>query len=460
MPITRAQEPDLSRELRMYRRHRQALMHRLPDGLVFVLGGQELVRNGDVHYPFRQKSHFLYLTGVEAPDYALLLNPQQGEELLLIPRITQAHRVWLGEIPSLKQSKQLYGVHRVAYLDQVPDLFKDKRDALRIYGDTESLNYLKTQIGDFEKNTQDFEESMSELRVLKSQEEIAYLLLANRMSAKGHLAAMAAARPGLYEYQVQAILEQAFRHAGLTHNSYNSIVATGKNSAVLHYQQNKARLKRGDLLLVDAGAEYKGYAADITRTFPVSGRFSPRQREVYEIVLNTQKLCIAQLRPGLAMIDLHLLSARLILEGLKHLRLIKGTIDTNLELGVDRVFYPHGLSHTLGLDVHDVVGDKRHRIKVPYRRALRNRPRIRFDRQLKAGNVITIEPGLYFIPALLQSPSIRTRFKDTVDFDRAERFLSLGGVRIEDDLLIGKTGCQNLTTVPREISDIEAACQK
>ena len=438
----------------MYRAHRRALAKRLPDGLIFIEGGREVLRNHDVTYPFRQKSNFLYLTGIEAPDYALLLNPATGEEILFVPRIDQKHRVWLGDIPGLKESKARFGIRTVAYRDELRTVLKRGKQR-RVYGDKDSLRALVPVRAAFEKDSAGFAEAMSELRVVKSAEELTLLRQANRVSAAGHHAAMAATRPGMAEYQVQAELELAFRRAGLRHNAYESIVAAGPNSAVLHYHANTARLRRGDFLLIDAGAECKGYAADITRTFPVSGVFSPRQRDIYSVVLTTQKRCISKLMPGVSIGDLHVESARVILQGLKDLRLITGSVDTALESGAYRVFYPHGLGHTLGLDVHDVVGGKKRQV----RRRLPGDPVVRVDRILEPGFVVTMEPGLYFIPALLGDRELRKKYRGLIDFSKAERFIPLGGVRIEDDVAITPTGHQNLTTVVKEIEAIEAVCR-
>lgn len=439
-----------------YRTHRLELLRRLSDGWIFVRGGQEIVRNHDVHYTFRQHSHFLYLTGIEDPGYALFLNPETGEERLFIPRIDQKHRVWSGNVPGVTESKALYGVRRVAYLDEIGRWIRPRKRQ-PIYGDKASLAFLATHIGPFQKDSREFEEALSELRIVKSEAELELIAYANRASAAGHIAAMAASRPGMAEYQLQAVLEARFRDAGLRHNAYDSIVAAGPNSAVLHYHANQSRLKKGDWVLIDAGAECKGYAADITRTFPINGKFTTRQKDVYNIVLAVQKMGISLLGPGVSMLDLHLESVKMILEGLKSLKIVSGSVDTLLETGVHRVFYPHGLSHTLGLDVHDVTGGKKCQGK---KRKLPGDMALRFDRILERGFVVTMEPGLYFIPTLLHDPKIRKKYRSQINFERAERFIPLGGARIEDDIAITDYGHRNLTTVPKEIADIEAICSK
>jgi len=289
--------------------------------------------------------------------------------------------------------------------------------------------------------------------VVKDAGEIALLREASAATAAGHAAAMRRARPGWFEYQVQAELEREFARAGCTQVGYGSIVAAGANAAVLHYQANDARLRKGELLLVDAGAECHGYTADVTRTFPVSGRFTVRQREVYEIVLAAQERCIDAARAGRTSLDLQRLSEEVLAEGLRGLRLLKGSVDELVETEAVRVFYPHGIGHSLGLDVHDVDGGKRRQLPRP------RVAKVRFRARLEPGFVITIEPGIYFMPALLHDPRVRRQHRGRVDFARAEAWLPLGGVRIEDDVVVRRSGPPvNLTRVPKTVAGVEAAC--
>jgi Xaa-Pro aminopeptidase len=222
---------------------------------------------------------------------------------------------------------------------------------------------------------------------------------------------------------------------------------------VLHYHANRDRLRAGDLLLIDAGAEHDGYTADVTRTFPVSGRFAPRQRDVYEVVLRAQQRCIERARAGTTSIELQLLSEVALAEGLREIGLLKGPVDELVETQAVRVFYPHGIGHSLGLDVHDAEGGKRRRLPKP------RRGNLRFRARLEPGFVITVEPGVYFNPALLGDPELRRRHRGRVDFARAEALVGMGGVRIEDDVLVRPSGPpRNLTPVPKTVAEVEAAC--
>ncbi len=438
-----------------YQSLRENLGRRLPDGLTLLSGGSYVPRNHDVDYVFRQKSDFLYLTGVEEPGCALLIDPKRKRHTLFMPRIDNNHRVWLGHVPSADEAKGLYGFSRVMYLDQLAgELKKARAGYKRAYSDDAAYKKAKDALKLPNKSAA-LRDALDELRACKTEGELGLMRRASDVSGLAHKAVMKAARAGMREYEVQSVFESACLRAGLKHLAYPSIVAAGANGAVLHYHANNAELRDGDMLLIDAGAEFKGYAADITRTFPVSGRFTRRQRDVYSIVLEAQKRCIEAARPGVVSADLHVLSMRVIAEGLKSLGLLRGDTDGLVEGGAVRLFYPHGLTHMLGLDVHDVTGGKKRVMPNP------TKVPVRFVAKLEPGFVITMEPGVYFIEALLKDPALRRKHKASIDFDKAETFLDFGGVRIEDDVVIQPEGPPlDLTDVPKEIADVEAACER
>lgn len=417
-----------------YRDLRRALARRVGgDALIHLEGGKPIPRNFDVDYVFRQNSDFLYLTGVEEPGCHLVLDPKTKRETLFVPRIDNHHRVWEGHVPGPDEAKKIFGVDRVMYADELTKVVGRRKTA------------PKARLRD----------ALDELRACKTDAELELMRRANRVSGAGHRAVMAATRAGMKEYEIQALFEIECLKSGLKHLAYPSIVAAGVNSAVLHYRRNDATLKAGELLLIDAGAELRGYAADITRTFPADGIFSRRQRDVYEIVLATQKSCTDRARVGVVSADLHVHSMRVIAEGLKSLGLLRGETDGLVEGGAVRLFYPHGLTHMLGLDVHDVTGGKKRKMPNP------TKVPVRFVAKLEPGFVITMEPGIYFIEALIKDPALRAKHKGSVDFAKAESFLDFGGIRIEDDVVIQAEGPPlNLTDVPKEIADIEAACAR
>ena len=391
-----------SEHMSHYKQLRSALAQKLSgDALILLDGGKPVPRNFDVDYTFRQNSDFLYLTGVEEPNCHLVIDPKTRRETLFVPRIDNHHRVWEGHVPSPAEARKLFGVDRVMYADEMKKTLGRRKVV------------AKAKLRD----------ALDDLRACKTTEELALMKRANDVSGSAHRAVMAAARPEMKEYHLQSVFEAECLREGLKHLAYPSIVATGANGAVLHYRRNDAELRDGDLLLIDAGAEDKGYAADITRTFPVNGRFSNRQRDVYEIVLAAQKSCIERARPGAISADLHVHSMRVIAEGLKSLGLLKGETDGLVESGAVRLFYPHGLTHMLGLDVHDVTGGKRRVLPNP------TKVPVRFVAKLEPGFVITMEPGVYFIAALLQDKDLRRKHKASVDFAKAETFLDFGGGR-------------------------------
>lgn len=441
--------------MRHYRDIRKGLAKRLPDGLILVSGGVPVTRNHDVEFVFRQKSDFLYLTGVEEPGCLLLLDPKRGKETLFMPRIDNHHRVWLGHVPSPREARALYGVSNTLYTDELPKALKAARGGYRkLYADAEALQKAKAG-AKLPAAPAELRDALDELRACKTEGELELMQQAADVSSKGHREVMRRTRPGMYEYEIQAIFEGECLKAGLKHLGYPSIVAAGRNGAVLHYGANNARLKKGELLLIDAGAEHKGYSADITRTFPADGRFTRRQKDVYSIVLEAQKSCIERARPGIVSADLHVHSMTVIAEGLKSLGILKGETSGLVEGGAVRLFYPHGLTHTLGLDVHDTLGGKKRKLPNP------TKIPVRFVARLEPGFVVTMEPGVYFIDALLKDPALRAKHKGSVDFRKAESFLDFGGVRIEDDVVVQREGPPRiLTSVPKEIADVEEACRR
>jgi Xaa-Pro aminopeptidase len=277
----------------------------------------------------------------------------------------------------------------------------------------------------------DVRAALGEMRLIKDEAELNIMREAGRISAEAHIRAMRAAKPGRNEYEIEAELLYHFYRNGSRHPAYGSIVASGANATCLHYHENNRLMEDGDLLLIDAGCELGGYAADITRTFPVNGRFSGPQKDIYELVLAAMQASFAQVKPGVQRIAYHDQAVRVLTQGLADLDILKGTVDGLIEQEAYKQFYMHGTGHWLGLDVHDAgeyrVGGE--------------------SRLLEAGMVLTVEPGLYFRPLLADSPSHYVKV--------SEPFLHIG-VRIEDDLVVTADGYENLTALaPKTVSEIE-----
>ncbi|MDD3352121.1 Xaa-Pro aminopeptidase [Zoogloea sp.] len=409
-------------------------------GVAIIPTAPERIRNRDTHYSYRFDSYFYYLTGFREPEAVLVLVADANPRSLLFCRSKDMEReIWDGYRCGPEAARDTFGfdeAHPVAELDEQlgvllanqPTIFHsvgydsdwDKRvtDALnRVRGQARAGVHAPAQI-------RDIRSLLDEMRLIKDDAEIAVMRRAADISASAHRRAMQATRPGVWEYQVEAELLHEFRRHGSQAPAYGSIVAGGANACVLHYVENDCLLKDGELLLIDAGCELDGYASDITRTFPVNGRFSGPQRAAYELVLAAQDAAIQATRAGASWNAPHDAATRVLAQGFIDLGLLRGTLDGVLESGSYRQFYMHRTGHWLGLDVHD-AGE--------YKLGGEWRP-------LTAGNVLTIEPGCYIRPA------------DGVP----EAFWNIG-IRIEDDALVTEDGCVLITSAaPKSIADIEA----
>ena len=422
-------------------RRRRQLMQAAGEGAILILpAAAERIRSRDTHYPYRQDSDFWYLTGCVEPDAVLVLVPgrKHGESILFCRERDPEREGWDGPRLGPEGAVEVLGVddaYPVSDIDDIlPGLLEGRRrvhyhlgrDAefdLKLIG---WLNRVRAQVRQGAQPPQEFLELghlLDEQRLFKSAEEVKLMQRAADISVQAHRAAMRAARPGVHEYELQAEVERVFRMHD-AQPAYASIVGAGANACILHYRDNRAKSRDGELVLVDAGAEYRGYAADITRTFPVGGRFSKEQRSLHDLVCAAQAAALAQARPGVAYEAGHEAAVATLAEGLLSLGLLKGTLETVVTRGDYKRFYRHKTGHWLGLDVHD-VGE--YRIDGE-------------SRLLEAGMVFTIEPGLY-IP---------------VDADVPAKWRGIG-IRIEDDVLITADGHRVLTAaLERSADEVEA----
>jgi Xaa-Pro aminopeptidase len=464
---------------------RQRFAEALGDGLAIIPGARETLRNGDVHHEFRQESDFYYLTGFDEPDAVALFNPSHPKEpyvLFVRPRDRQLE-VWNGRRAGVEGAIGTYGANSAYPIEQLDQKLREyavDRSALfyrlghaaydaRITRLLIELRPLRGRGHTVPRRLEDPGPILHEMRLRRSPAELVRQRRACEISRDGHLEAMRFAAPGLYEYQVQAAMEFVFRCAGSPRNGYPSIVASGPNACILHYSENRRRLESGDLLLIDAACEYGYLGADITRTFPVSGRFTAPQRAIYELVLGAQLAAIEAARPGNRYEAIHDAARRVLTEGLVSLGLLPRGVDESLAMHHYREFYMHGTGHWLGMDVHD-VGD--------YRRE-------RQSRALEPGMVLTVEPGLYFDP---DRETVTFHLREYSEVEMSERRDRLGmtaakaledeekaraeaiewpvprefrgiGVRIEDDLLITADGHEILTAgTPKTVDEVERAC--
>ena len=433
----------------IYRDRRTAVLRQMRaqtgGGLALVPTATELARNRDSLFPFRHDSYFYYVSGFPEPEavVALTAGPDGDRQLLFCREKNEEREIWDGFRYGPDAAREIFGfdeAHPIAELDKIlPNLAADRPAVYTPLGLfapwdrkisdllNEVRNRARTGVSAPEEIV-DVRQALDALRLVKGKEELALMRRAAAISSAAHKRAMERTRVGWHEYQVEAELVHEFLQSGAQAVAYPSIVAGGPNACVLHYRDNNRQLQDGELLLIDAGCEYQGYASDITRTFPVNGRFSGPQKAIYELVLAAQSACIEAVRPGSDFHDYHKVAERVLAQGYIDLGLCRGTLDEVLETGGYKQFYMHRAGHWLGMDVHDAG---LYQVKGA-------------SQKLAPGMVLTVEPGTYIRPA------------ENV----AEEFWDIG-VRIEDDVLVTATGIENLTvTAPKSVADVEAACMR
>lgn len=429
----------LSAELKQ---RRQQLLDVLPPDTVVLLRGASLVtRSHDTEYPFRQSSDFYYLTGIEEPDAWLMMisGQKQREFLFVLPRDAE-QEVWHGRRLGIEQAGQVSAIRQVYELSELNrkvlnTIGQYPKLAWSFAADTAQREHRQRWLDKLSESRKlaspdtifNLDVYIHELRLFKSEYEINLLRESAKIAVQAHRRAMKTCQAGRYEYQVAAEIHHEFAVQGTAGPAYGTICGSGENACILHYTENSKCLQQGDLLLIDAGCEYQGCASDITRTFPVDGRFSEAQKRMYGWVLRAQQAAIEHIKPGNTLPQAYKIAAQILTEGLIDLGVLQGSVIENIKAVSYRPYFMHGLGHWLGLDVHDVGEYK-----------VNGEPR-----PLEPGMVLTIEPGLY-IPV-------------GTECDQAYQGV---GIRIEDDILVTAEGHENLTSgVPVEITEIESLMQ-
>ena len=431
---------DTTLDASVYARRRARLAARLGNGVAIVPTAPECLRNRDAHYPYRYDSYFYYLTGFREPEAVLVLVGGETPRSMLFCREKNAEReIWDGFRYGPEAACDAFAFDEACSITELdarmPDLLAD-RPAVQVHlgsdpvWDGRVLGWVNAVRGRARSGVaapgdlRDVRVLLDEMRLIKDGHEVTLMRRAGDISAAAHCLAMQAARPGVAEYAVEAVLQHEFRRCGAQAPAYTPIVAGGVNACVLHYVENNATLADGDLLLIDAGCELDGYASDITRTFPVNGRFSGPQRDVYELVLAAQAAAIAVVKPGAHWNAPHDAAVAVLAQGFIDLKLLGGTLDAVLEQETYKQFYMHRTGHWLGLDVHD-AGEYKTGGEW---------------RELQPGMVLTVEPGCYIRPG----PGVPEAFAHI-------------GIRIEDDALVTDGGCEILSAAaPKSVADIEA----
>jgi len=438
--------PQTSLPLSDFSKHRAAFFNNMPqNSIAFFSANNEVTRSNDTEYAFCQNKHFYYLTGFNEPDALLvLIKNEQGitsSILFSLPK-DPLHEIWHGRRVGQNQAVQNYGFDLSYQLDEIdtilPDYLQGKSQVLFSFDNDVMVKQIFHWLGKVKgmtrqgakvpSNLTDASPIISELRLIKNNSEIALMRQANYISGLAHQRAMQSCKVGKFEYQIEAEILHEFASAGARHPAYASIVAGGDNANILHYTDNSDVLKNNELLLIDAGGELGGYAADITRTFPINGKFTEEQRMLYQLVLDAQKLAINAIKPGACFAELNNIVNAFLTKGLVELGILSGDLDELIENKVVKDYFIHGLGHWLGLDVHD-VGDYQINDNKEQGRAF------------AVGMVMTIEPGLY-IPL--------------TDLSVDEKWRGIG-IRIEDNIVVTEQGFENLTVnSPVEIDEIEA----
>ena len=435
-----------------HRKKLLSLFEENQDGVIYLRGAEILYRYGtDYEYPFRQESNFWYLTGVDEPDYHTVLDLKSGDFHLFMPKRDAQYAVWHGRIKTVNEVQKTYHPNHLHYQNELLTVLKELNPETIYCLDEEQAEFLEDLNRDFRVDTETLTDAITYCRSIKTDGELEKMRRAAEVNNRAHLEIMKAIKPGMNEYETKAIFDYHQKKHGLLQPAYSGIHAGGVNSAILHYTGNNEVINDGDLYLIDAGYEFEGYASDVTRTYPVNGRFTGDQAAIYQVVLNAMNKTIEMVQPGIRMEELHMAACRIILHGLKEIGIVRGDIEVMMENNIFALFFPHGLGHFLGLDTHDVGGYPKGVERI-------DRPGIRFlrvRRELQPGMVITIEPGIYFIPALLKPALLNAEQAAFLNTDKIESLYNFGGIRIEDNLIITENGYENLTDVPKEIKDIE-----
>jgi len=437
---------------KLHRKKLLSLFEENQEGVIYLKGADIMYRYGtDFEFPFRQESNFWYLTGVNEPEYHAVLDIKSGDYHLFAPERDAQFAVWHGKIKSNDQIQKEYAPDHLHRANDILSVLKKLKPSAIYCLDEEQAEFIEDLNRDFDVETDTLQDALTFCRCIKTDHELDLLREAARVNNIAHLETMKALKPGMHEYEMKGVFDYHQTSNGLLQPAYTGIHAGGTNGAILHYVENRDKINDGDLYLIDAGYECEGYASDVTRTYPANGQFSGDQAAIYQIVLDALNQCIESVKPGVKMEDLHLGASRIILHGLKEIGVVKGEIDEMMENNIFALFFPHGLGHFLGLDTHDVGGYPQGVERI-------DRPGIKFlrvRRELMPGMVITIEPGIYFIPALLKPALESPDQAKYLNADKVESLLNFGGIRIEDNLIITEEGYENLTDVPKEIKDIE-----
>jgi len=455
-------------DTKTYIERRKNLKKEIDSGIILFLGNEESAMNYPANpYPFRQDSSYLYFFGLDYPSMAAIIDIDENKDIVFGDDYTLDDIIWMGPQPSLKERASKFGVKEVYPLNKMEDYIKKaKQKGRKIHFIPPYRDEHKIKLSFLlDMKTTDIAEEISEelikaivkLREIKSSAEVEEIEKAVNITREMQVTAIKMAKPGIYERDLSGTIEGIARAKG-SDISFPVILSIHGETLHNHYHGNL--LEEGRMIVNDCGAEsLTHYAGDITRTFPVSKKFTEKQKDIYQIVLNTQLKAIKAMKPGVKYRDIHVISAKEIAKGLNALGIMKGDIDRAVEEGAHALFYPHGLGHMMGMDVHDMenLGEN----YVGYNESIQRSEifgynALRLAKELKKGFVLTVEPGIYFIPELIDIWKKEGKFKEYIDYNKVEEYRHFGGIRIEDDCLITENGSRVLgKPIPKTIEEIE-----
>lgn len=456
-----------------YSERRTKLKEKFNKGVLLFLGNNESPMNyEDNTYHFRQDSSFLYYWGINEPGIAAVINIDKDEEIIFADDRSIDDIVWMGLNETFKDKAEKVGVNKVKSYSKLDNyLYKKVKKGLKVHYlpqyRFDNIIELERLLGINHKKINKYTsnkliKAVVEQRTIKSDEEVAEIEKAIETSYLMNTTAMQMIKPGLIEREVFGVVEGIALSKG---NGVSFPIIFSVNGQILHNHTHENIMQEGQIAVLDSGAEtMMGYASDITRTIPINGKYSVKQKEIYNIVLNSQLEAIKMIKPGVMFKDVHLKSAKVIASGLTDLGIMKGDVDEAVEKGAHALFFPHGLGHMMGLDVHDMenLGEN----YVGYNKKIKRSDQfglayLRLAKELEPGYVLTVEPGCYFIPALIEKWKNEKKHLDFINYEKLNDYLDFGGIRIEDDILVTSDGNKIMgKPIPKTIDEVEDECNK
>lgn len=455
----------------VYVERRATLKKQLTSGIALFLGNNESPMNYPANtFPFRQDSSFLYYWGLDAPNFAALIDIDNDRDIIFGDDFEVDDIVWMGPQPTVAEQAKVVGVNETLPSAKLQEMVRNAMKSGRrvhylpqyrydnIFRMEQLTGIHNSLINEYV--SVELIRGVAEQRLIKSDKEVSQIEIALSISYEMNCIAMRESKPRIYEHEIYGMIEGAVLQRGSMISFQVIFTIRGE---VLHGHSHANMMQDGDLLVLDSGAESPlHYASDITRTFPVNGKFNKLQRDIYNVVLDSQLESIKMIRPGVSFLDVHLKAAQVIASGMKDLGFMKGNVDDAVEQGAHAMFFPHGLGHPLGLDVHDLegLGEKFVGYDADVQRSEQfGLAYLRFARTLKPGHVMTVEPGIYFMPELIAQWKSENKNAEFINFEKVEKVIGFGGVRIEDDVLVTEDGHRVLgKPIPKTVAEVETAC--